>query len=784
MARRNVCVHLCLTLLTGLFLARSSGAQEKPPYKNPALQVEQRVADLLSRMTLDEKVAQLGGTWQNRNFIKDENRLFVGANREFLASQAKLLLQNGLGGMTRPSENRGAREMADFANSMQKWLAENTRLGIPVLFHDECLHGHAAPGGTSYPQAIALASTWDPALVHDVFDATAQEVRARGAQQCLTPVLDLARDPRWGRTEETYGEDPYLVSRIGVASIEGFQGNGPHLDKAHVMATTKHFAVHGQPEAGTNVGPGNYSERVIREYFLKPFQAAITEAHADSLMPSYNEVDGIPSHANTHLLTDVLRKEWGFQGVVVSDYFALTDLVTLHHVAADNEAAARMALDAGVDMELPFAVAYLTLPEQVREGKVAEAQIDRAVSHVLRAKFLAGLFDDPYVDPAFAEKVVNSPDHKQLALKAAHEAITLLKNQNHLLPLERSKYKHIAVIGPNAAEAHLGGYSDGQSSPDSILQGIKDKLGSSAEVLYAEGTKITETAADWNADKVVLGDPALNAKRIQEAVAVARKADVVILVLGENEQTSREAWAVNHLGDRDSLDLLSNQDDLAKAIVETGKPVVVFLLHGRPNSINYIAGNVPAILDGWYLGQAGGTAVADVLFGDFNPGGRLPITIPRSVGQLPDYYYQKPSARRGYLGSTTEPLFSFGYGLSYTTFSYTNLHLAPSTIGTLGETKVSVDVTNTGKLRGDEVVQLYIRDEVSSVTRPIKELRGFHRISLDPGQTQTVEFKLGFDELSYLNRDMKRVVEPGAFKIMIGGNSVDLQEVTLAVVAK
>lgn len=781
MARRNVCVHLWLTFLIALFFSHSSGAQEKPPYKNPALPVEQRVADLLSRMTLDEKAAQLGGTWQNRNFIKDENRLFVGANREFLASQAKLLLQNGLGGMTRPSENRGAREMADFVNSMQKWLSENTRLGIPVLFHDECLHGHAAPGGTSYPQAIALASTWDPALVQDVFGATAQEVRARGAQQCLTPVLDLARDPRWGRTEETYGEDPYLVSRIGVAAIEGFQGNGPLLDKAHVMATTKHFAVHGQPEAGTNVGPGNYSERVIREYFLKPFQAAITEAHADSLMPSYNEVDGIPSHANTHLLTDVLRKEWGFQGLVVSDYFALTDLVTLHHVAADNEAAARMALDAGVDMELPFAVAYLTLPEQVREGKVAEAQIDRAVSHVLRAKILAGLFDDPYVDPAFAEKVVNSPEHKQLALKAAREAITLLKNQNHLLPLDRSKYKHIAVIGPNAAEAHLGGYSDGQSSLDSILQGIKDKVGPSTEVLYAEGTKITETAADWNADKVVLGDPALNAKRIQEAVAVARKADVVILVLGENEQTSREAWAVNHLGDRDSLDLLGNQDDLAKAMVETGKPVVVFLLHGRPNSINYIARNVPAILDGWYLGQAGGTAVADVLFGDFNPAGRLPITVPRSVGQLPDYYYQKPSAKRGYLGSTTEPLFPFGYGLSYTTFGYTNLRLAPPTIGTMGETKVSVDVTNTGKLRGDEVVQLYIRDEVSSVTRPIKELRGFRRISLDPGQTQTVEFKLGFDELSFLNHDMKRVVEPGDFKIMIGGNSVDLQEVTLAV---
>jgi beta-glucosidase len=784
MMRRTLCVFACVAFFSGLFSAHSSSAQEKPPYKNPALPVEQRVADLLSRMTLDEKVAQLGGTWQNRNFIKDENRLFVGSNREFLANQAKLLLSNGLGGMTRPSENRGVREMANFANAMQKWLTENTRLGIPVLFHDECLHGHAAPGGTSYPAAIALAATWDTTLVHDVFTATAQEVRARGAQQCLTPVLDLARDPRWGRTEETYGEDPYLTSRIGVAAIEGFQGNGPFLDKSHVMATTKHFAVHGQPEAGTNVAPGNYSERVVREYFLKPFQAAITEAHADSLMPSYNEVDGIPSHSNIHLLTDVLRKEWGFQGLVVSDYFALNEMITIHHVAADKATAARMALDAGVDMELPFADAFLTLPQQVREGKVSEAQIDRAVAHVLRAKFLAGLFDDPYVDPDFAEKVVNSPEHKQLALRAAHEAITLLKNQNHLLPLDRTKYKHIAVIGPNAAEAHLGGYSDGQVSKNSIFQGIKDKVGSSAEVLYAEGTKITETPPDWNADKVVLGDPTLNAKRIQDAVLVARKADIVILVLGENEQTSREAWAVNHLGDRDSLDLLGNQDDLAKAIVETGKPVVVFLLHGRPNSVNYLAQNVPAILDGWYLGQEGGTAAADVLFGDFNPGGRLPITVPRSVGQLPNYYYQKPSAKRGYLGSTTEPLFPFGFGLSYTTFAYANLRLAPATIGTMGETKVFVDVTNTGTLRGDEVVQLYIRDEVSSVTRPIKELRGFRRVTLDPGEKQTVEFKLGFDELSFLNRDMRRVVEPGDFKIMVGGNSVDLQEAALSVVTR
>jgi beta-glucosidase len=399
-------------------------------------------------------------------------------------------------------------------------------------------------------------------------------------------------------------------------------------------------------------------------------------------------------------------------------------------------------------------------------------------------KFLAGLFDDPFADPAAAEKITNSVEHQQLALKAAHEAIILLKNQNSLLPLEKGKYKRIAVIGPNAAELHLGGYSDKPGRGVSVLQGIKEKVGSTGEVVYALGCKITETEPDWNADKVVLGDAALNAKRIQEAAKVAQKADIAILVLGENEQTSREAWAVEHPGDRDNLDLLGNQDDLVKAIVATGKPVVVFLLHGRPNSINTIAESVPAILDGWYLGQETGTAVADVLFGNYNPGGKLPITVPRSTGQLPDYYYQKPSGKREYLGSTTKPLFPFGWGLSYSTFKYANLRLSPNTIGPQGKSKVSVDVTNTGKTRGDEVVQLYIRDEVSSVTRPVKELRGFQRVTVNAGETKTVELSLGPDELSFLNRDMRRVVEPGAFRIMIGGNSEELIESKLSVVEK
>jgi beta-glucosidase len=774
-----------LPLLFLVFALGASAQGQQFPYQRKDLPVEQRVADLLNRMTLEEKVAQLQGTWQNRTSLPDvpESLFFIDTKGKFLPDRATALFKNGLGEMSRPSENRNPRQMAEFTNALQRWLKENTRLGIPVLFHEECLHGHAALQGTAYPQAIALASSWDPSLVHDVFAATGAEVRARGAQQCLTPVLDLARDPRWGRTEETYGEDPYLTSRIGVAAIQGFQGDGPFIDQDHVIATAKHFAVHGQPEGGTNTAPGNYSERVVREYFLKPFEAAVREGHVQSVMASYNEIDGIPAHSNKHLLDDILRHEWGFDGILVSDYSGVTDLRNLHHVVDTNEQAAKLALESGVDVELPYAATYGSLVDQVRKGLVAESTVDRSTARVLRVKFLLGLFENPYVDPARAEQVVNTPAHQQLALRAAREAISLLKNDRGLLPLSLDRYKKIAVIGPNAAEIHLGGYSNKPGRGVSILDGIKARAAGHAEVLYAEGCKITETPPDWDADKVVLGDPALNAKRIADATSVASKSDVIILVLGENEQTSREAWAVKHPGDRDNLDLLGNQDDLTKAMLATRKPVVVFLLHGRPNSINFIAEHVSAILDGWYLGQEGGTAAADVLFGDYNPAGRLPITVPRTVGQLPDYYYQKPSAKREYLGTTTEPLFPFGYGLSYTTFKYGNLRVTPGQIGPYGETRVQVDVTNSGSLRGDEVVQLYIRDEVSSVTRPVKELRGFQRLSLDAGQTKTIEFRLGPDELAALDREMHRVVEPGIFRVMLGGNSRDLIETRLTVKA-
>jgi beta-glucosidase len=782
---KSLWILVILSLGVLVFLAASEGAKsqagsEQPDYRNPILPVEQRVADLLSRMTLEEKVAQTQALWQRKALIMD-------AKGSFSPEKAREVLKYGIGQITRASERKGPRENAVFTNAIQKFLVEQTRLGIPAMVHEEALHGHAAQGGTSFPQAIALASTWDVDLVERVFGAAAAEIRARGAQQALTPVLDVAREPRWGRVEETYGEDPYLAARLGVACVRGFQGRGPGVDKQHIFATAKHFAAHGQPEAGTNSAPSNYSERVLREFLLPSYEAAIREAGAMSVMASYNEIDGIPSHGNKWLLQKLLREEWGFRGFVVSDYDGINQLQTLHHVVASKADAAKKALEAGVDLELPDIDCYATLLQQVKDGRISEATLDKAVGRILRAKFLAGLFEDPYVDPDYAEKITNNSEHRALALQAAREAIVLLKNENNVLPLNAARIHTLAVIGPNAAKCHLGGYSEDPGRCVTVLDGIKAKAGNNFKVAYAEGSRITEEDGDWRnwyMDKVTPPDPAKDAVRIAEAVQVAKSSDAVVLVLGGNEQTCREAWAESHPGDRDSLELLGKQNDLVKAVLETGKPTVVFLINGRPLSISYISEKVPAILEGWYLGQEGGTAVAEVLFGDYNPGGKLPITFPRSVGQVPAYYNYKPSARRGYLFASKEPLFAFGHGLSYTTFKYDNLKLAEPSIGVNGQTMVSVEVTNTGKLAGDEVVQLYIRDLVSSATRPVKELKGFRRIHLQPGQTQTVEFRLGPETLAFWNEDMKHVVEPGAFDIMVGPNSVDLKSVRLDVVER
>jgi len=660
-------------------------------------------------------------------------------------------------------------------------------LGIPAISMGEALHGFMENGSTSFPKALGLASTWDQDLVRQVFTAAANEMASAGDDQAFSPVLDLARDPRWGRTEETYGEDPYLGSRIGVAAIEGLQGPNYLIDRHHVMATAKHFAAHGEPEGGTNTAPANYSERVLRESFLTAFRAAVEEAQVGSVMASYNEIDGIPSHVNSWLLDKVLRQEWGFRGYVVSDGGGLQMLVTTHHIAADNADAARQALAAGVDYDLSDGSVYGTLIDQVREGKIPESEVDRAVARVLAAKFRLGLFENPYVDPDYTERITNSPEHRRLALKAAQKTMVLLKNDGNLLPLDLKKLKTIAVIGPNAADVHLGGYSREPAHSVSILEGIRERVAAAATVVYSEGCKITEGKQGWSAwyeNEVKLPDPESQLKSIQAATEVARKADVAIVVVGENESTNREAWSEQHLGDRDSLDLIGYQDHLIKSIVGTGTPTVMLLINGRPLSINYAAEHVPAILEGWYLGQEGGTAAANVLFGDVNPGGKLPITFPRNVGELPDYYDHKPSLDRSYLFNGRKPLFPFGWGLSYTTFKFDHLRLGAATIGMGGETTVSVDVTNTGSREGDEVAEMYIHQRVASVTRPVMELRGFERLGLKPGEMKIVQFKLTPRDLQMLNRDMHWVVEPGVFDIMVGPSSDQTSSVPLQVVAK
>jgi beta-glucosidase len=500
-----------------------------------------------------------------------------------------------------------------------------------------------------------------------------------------------------------------------------------------------------------------------------------------AVMPSYNELDGIPSHKNRWLLEEVLRKEWGFQGVVVSDYYAIEQMVSRHAVAADLPEAARQAIDAGVDVELPDIQAYGTLADLVKSGRVSEAALDRCVARVLRAKFLAGLFEDPYADPDRAERVSNTPEHQALALEAARRSIVLLKNDG-ILPLDRRRLQTVAVVGPNAKGVRLGAYSSDPGRGVDILQGITDKAGPGLRVLYAEGVRITEHEPSWTSDTVVFGDPAKNRERIADAVSVARGADVVVAVVGTNESTSREAWSDTHLGDVADLRLSSQQEDLIEAVRATGKPVVVVLINGRPLAIPRVAETVGAVLEGFYLGQEGGTALAEVLFGDYNPGGKLPISIPREVGQLPVYYDRKPTSFRPYLDLPREPLFAFGHGLSYTTFALANVKVTPPQIDRAGQATVAIDVTNTGPRTGDEVVQLYIRDRVASVTRPVRELRGFERVSLAPGERKTVTFTVGPPALRFFDERMKRVVEPGVFDIMLGTSSTRLQTATLEVI--
>jgi beta-glucosidase len=756
----------------------------KPLYLDSTQSVEKRVEDLLQQMTIEEKVAQLNSIWVYE--ILDDMK--------FSFDKAKRLMSYGIGQITRlgGASNLSPRETVRIANQIQKFLIENTRLGIPALIHEESCSGYMAKGATIFPQTIGVASTWNNEIVEKMASVIREQMKAVGARQALAPLLDITRDPRWGRTEETFGEDPYLVMRMGVSYIRGLQTES--LRKG-IVATGKHFVGYGNSEGGMNWAPAHIPERELREVFLYPFEAAVKEAKLSSIMPGYHELDGVPCHKSKKLLNDILRKDWGFEGIVVSDYFAISQLYEYHHVTSDKKGAAKLALEAGVDVELPSTDYYgLPLRELIESGEIDIDFVNEAVKRVLKIKFELGLFENPYINEEKAVEIFDTNEQRELAYKIAQESIVLLKNENNLLPLKKD-LKSIAVIGPNADSIRnmIGDYAypchiesllemrendnvfntplpESLEAKDiyvpivTVLQGIKAKVSSNTEVLYAKGCDVLNNSKDG----------------FKEAVEIAKQADVAVVVVGDKSGLT-DGCTSGESRDRADLNLPGVQEELIKAIYETGTPVIVVLINGRPMSISWIAEKIPAIIEAWLPGEEGGRAVADVIFGDYNPGGKLPISIPQSVGQLPVYYYHKPSGGRShwkgdYVELSTKPLYPFGYGLSYTEFSYTNLNISNRKVSLRDRmVEISVDIKNTGTLKGDEVVQLYIHQEALSVTRPVKELKGFKRITLDAGEEKTVIFKLSIEQLGFYDENMEYVVEPGRVDVMIGSSSEDIR---------
>lgn len=773
-----------------LLCAFSAQAQNLPPqYKNAKLPTETRVKDLLSRMTLEEKIAQMLCHWESQASFRVLDSLTGDLNEALLAKRAP----NGLGEVARPSEGQAkgmgkgpdAFATATLANKIQKYFVEKTRLGIPVMFHEEGLHGNQSKDATVFPTHLALGSTWNEALLGEIYTKIAEEVRLRGGHHVLAPVVDLGRDPRWGRTEETLGEDPYHVSRLSVAEVIAYQG-GKKVDKIparHVISTLKHFGVHGASEGGLNIAPSFVDERTLRETYFPSFEACIKEAGALSIMPCYNELSGIPAHSNKWLLTDLLRKEWGFKGVVVSDYFAIDDLKAYHKIANTNEEAAKWAINAGVDIETPNMDKYNTLLELANKGLISKVLIDESVARILTAKFQLGLFENPYTDAEEARRVIGGPESRKLALKAAQESMILLKNTNNILPLKKGAYKKVAIVGPNADRCILGGYADIPKQTITSLQALRERAKGQFDIVYTEGVRLTDKG-DWFSESVDVKatDPAENRQRIKQAIQDVKDADLILYFGGSNEAIYREGWSMSHAGDRPDIDLFGEQNELILALKALKKPIIGFVFTGSPLACKTLDDNTEALVQCWFLGQETGDAVADLVFGTINPSGKLPITIPRSAGHIPAYYSYKPSAKRGYNLAETTPLYPFGHGLSYTTFKYDNLKISNSTIKNGQNVTVTVDVTNSGSVEGAEVVQLYIRDVLSSVTRPIKELKDFSKINLKVGEKKTVTFTITPDKLSFYNREMKKVVEAGEFEVMVGTSSMVNQTVKFNVV--
>ena len=705
-------------------------------YKQANAPIERRVDDLLRRMTLEEKVRQLDMYAGAKSLMSAHlDDIHAGPNAVFVPAKAQSLFGNlGVGSI------HDLNPTPDQANAIQKWIISHNRLGIPALFIEEGLHGFNH--GTVFPAPIGLAATWNPEIAQQTGAAIAAEARAVGVDMILAPVLDVARDPRWGRVEEDFGEDPYLTGRLGLAYVRGAQGDS--LDTDHtVVSEPKHFAGHGSPEGGTNTSPVHIGERELRTVMLKPFEPAIREGHAMAVMAAYHEIDGIPITADPFLLKTILRQEWGFKGFVLSDLGAIQRLYTVHHVAASPKDAACLAIKSGVDMQFydfDHDVFQKALIDCVREGSLPQADVDRAVRSVLRVKLALGLFERPMVDPTLNVRVYRSPSHLALSLESARQSMTLLKNDNRLLPLSKAT-QHIVVIGPNANVARYGDYEDESNGVrTSMLEGIRQLVPNSA-VSFDEGEDISA------------------------AVAKARAADVVILGLGERKGISGEGF------DRSKLGLPDNQEQLLEAVVKTGKPVVLVLENGRPLTIDWAKEHVPAILEAWYPGEFGGKAIAETLFGENNPAGRLTITFPRSVGQLPDFYNSDPSRVYKYVDDDGKPLFPFGYGLSYTTFRYDHLAVKVPAPGTHEDIYATVDVTNTGAVAGDEVAQLYMREDVSSVETPRRSLAGFSRVHLKPGETTTVTFRVPQSQLAIWNTEKRWAVEAGHFTVWAGGSS-------------
>jgi len=773
------------TALLALICLAALSCSKEPAYKNPNLSPEKRAADLLKRMTLDEKIAQLECIW-----TEPKKSLFT--DGKFDEEKAAKEWPDGLGFMSRPNENLfpetpqfhpalPAREAAELYNRYQHYFVEKTRLGIPLEAHDEGVHGHISKDATNFPMPIAFSCSWDEDLVEEIFAITAKEIRAKGGSEQLGPILDIVRDPRWGRTEEMMGEDPYLISRLGNAAVYGAQGDEYMIPADKAGVSLKHMGVHGAPEGGNNTAPSYCDEHEARESFLFPFREVIRDRQPMYIMFTYNEIWGQPAHASKHLLQDILRDEFGYEGCTVSDYGAISNMHNVDMVCPTMEDAAVMAMNAGIDVEFPNPDAYIYLKDAVKKGMVSEKRIDEAVKNVLIGKFRLGLFEHPYVDVDAAEKIVGCEDHRKVAYKAACESMVLLQNKDNFLPLDSTKVKTIALIGPNADRCILGGYSGVPKDTITPLRAIREKYGDRMNILYSEGVRIT----DWNSPfppiirAYTYED---NKAKIAEAVATARKADYVVLFVGDSEGTSREAYGPEAPGDLPTLELLAGQKELIEQVVALGKPTCAFVNCGTTLNVGPLEELVPAVMYCWYLGQEGGYAMIDALFGKVNPSGKLSISIPHGAGYVPAYYNYKPASRRGYnLGFDVGPLHPFGYGLSYTTFEYSNLTIDRLEMGKNDVATVSVDVKNTGDRDGAEIVQLYITDDYSTLTRPVKELKDFARINLKAGESQTVTFRIDKEKLSYYDINHKWQLEPGTFTIAVGPSSDNNEKIKLEV---